>query len=101
MRPGVDPRGTRTAGTASTARRSSWQRRQVHNGGRIETRGAVLTHAPAGVRRQERPEGPAMTQWLYSSPPGSVRLAEVDECFFELQGSYGGNNAIHRLDAID
>jgi hypothetical protein len=29
------------------------------------------------------------------------QLAEVEECCFELQGSYGGNNAIHRLEAVD
>lgn len=35
--------------------------------------------------------------------PGTVeglRLDEIQECFFEVQGLYGGNNALHRLDPL-
>lgn len=30
-----------------------------------------------------------------------IRLDEVEECFFTVSGSYGGHNAIHRLDPAD
>jgi hypothetical protein len=30
-----------------------------------------------------------------------IRLDEIEECSFEVKGTYGGNNAIHRLAEID
>jgi hypothetical protein len=62
-------------------------------------RGRVAIEALAGEAARE-----LVAAGYPASEDGTVeglRLAEVDECCFELQGSYGGNNAIHRLAAID